>query len=418
MIRRTIVFAFFALQAAALPGCGSAAQNRAKEGVDLLNQCDMRGAHKAFEDAYGMDSNNADIALAFALSDLALMPEDPALEKLRPRFGFTKPFDSTWLWNKGGLLDLASQKTVQCNTLADLARTNIGHPSLAQNNPAPIIDTIDKTITFGDLRTAGAELAPRFDKVAHAFATAASSASDDGVKLKGGCGAGTLTLQKPELYALAAAFTFAEAGIQLAKVYDGSVRLWPIIANSSAGSAQMVVDDLNKAFFHVVDASAGGPARDLFKRGFDLALQSVAAARVVKKTPENAVIDWLAFPQDILTDAQTLAQGGRDAMDKPTAIPFLDPAVVVDGPSAFTNPVELAPLQPQAFTVSGSSVNFTFDPVKARLGARMTPDPFTSNASYTWSFADRVSKSSSAHDGWALQTFDPGKRFSTGFSCN
>src|SRR5258706_1773073 len=301
MIRRTLAFAFFALQASMLPGCGSAAENRAKEGVDLLNKCDMRGAHKAFEDAFALDSNNADIALAFALSDLALLPEDPALEKLRPRFGFTKPFDSTWLWNKGGLLDLASQKTVQCNTLADLARTNIGHPSLAQSNPTPSVDTIEQTLTFGDLRDAGAALGPRFDKLAHAFETAAKSASDDGAQIKGGCGAGALTLQKPELFALAAGFTFAEAGIQLAKVYDGSVRLWPILAGSSPGAQQMVVDDLNKAFFHVADASAGGPARDLFKRSFDLLLQSVQAARAVKKTPANAIIDSLTVPSEILS---------------------------------------------------------------------------------------------------------------------
>src|SRR5262245_43674903 len=88
--------------------CGSAAQGRAKEGAKFLEQCDMRSAHTAFADAYSMDPNDADIALAFALSDLALLGEDPALEKLRPRFGFTKPFDTTWLWNKGGLLDQAS----------------------------------------------------------------------------------------------------------------------------------------------------------------------------------------------------------------------------------------------------------------------------------------------------------------------
>src|SRR5438270_2907077 len=89
-------------------GCASNAQQRAQDGVKALAACDMRGAHAAFSDAYGMDSTDPQIALAFALTDLTLLAEDPALETLRPRFGFTKPFDTSFMWEKGGFMVLAS----------------------------------------------------------------------------------------------------------------------------------------------------------------------------------------------------------------------------------------------------------------------------------------------------------------------
>ena len=170
----------------------------------------------------------------------------------------------------------------------------------------------------------------------------------------------------------------------------------------------------------MTNAGAGGTASDLWKRSFDLTLQAVSAAKAVKKRPDNAVIEWTAFPPEILADVQTLAQSGRDAMDKPVAVPFLEPQVTVDGPSVFTNPVELAPLSPAAFAVNGSSssIDFTFDPMKVRLGARFTPDPFAAGNSFDWKFAKRAVDASNAHPNWAALTFDPGKRFTSGFSCN
>lgn len=223
--------------ASVFPGCGSAAQNRAQDGVKLLDQCDLRGAHQAFVDAYGMDSNDPAIALAFALSDVVLLPEDPALETLRPRFGFTKPFDTTFLWSQGGFMDQASKKTLTCDALGDLVRASLPNPALDKTSPTPFADVLDKTLTFGDMRDAGLALGPRFDKLSKAFETAANAASADGVDIKGGCGANELVLQKPELYVLAGAFALLEASFQLAKTYDGSVRLWPLVASNDATAA-------------------------------------------------------------------------------------------------------------------------------------------------------------------------------------
>ncbi len=401
--------------------CGSNAQHRAQDGANLLAACDMRGAHDAFSDAYSMDSTDPSIALAFALTDLTLLAEDPALETLRPRFGFTKPFDTTFLWEKGGFMDLASQKTTTCGALDDLVRANIAHPSLDKTNPTPFLDVLDKTLTFGDLINAGVALSPRFDKLSKAFETAAGAATADGVDIKGGCGASDMVLQKPELYALAGAFALAEASFQFGKVYDGSARLYPVVMQGAGetGAESDLVSDMNAAFLHVADASQAPAAKDLFVRAFGLFSSAITAAQAITKTPPNAIVDWLTFPKEILVDAQTLALAGHDVWTTPTAIPFLTPTVTADGPSLISKPIELAPLTPQAFTLSGTDVSVTFDPgIRDRLGARMTPNPFTSNASYTWSFFDDVSNATDAHPNWWTPTFDPTNRFTSSYACH
>jgi hypothetical protein len=400
-------------------GCASSAQQRAQDGVNALAACDMRTAHQAFSDAYGMDASDPQIALAFALTDLTLLAEDPALETLRPRFGFTKPFDTTFMWQKGGFMDLASQKTTTCGALGDLVRANVAHPSLARTNPTPFLDTIDKTLTFGDLRDAGLALSPRLDKVSQALETAANATGSDGVALSGGCGAGNLTLQKPELLALAGALSLLHAAFQPAATYDGSVRVWPVFMQiaSEAGAETDFVADMNASFLHVKDASQMNATVPIWQHAFDLFAQAIAAAEAITKTPANAVIDWTSFPKPILDDGKVLAQAAHDAFTAKTAIPFLSPAVTVDGPSLVTAPLELAPLSPAAFSFNGTDVTFTFDPMQAKLGARFSPDPFSSNASYTWSFTDDVSNATNAQPNWWTPTFDPGQRFTSTYAC-
>lgn len=379
----------------------------------------MRGAHGAFSDAYGMDSSDPGIALAFALTDVALLPEDPTFQSLGPRFGFTAPFDTSFLWKKGGFMDLASQPGTTCGALGDLVRANLAHPSLAQTNPTPFLDTLDKTLTMGDLVGAGIALSPRFDKLSHAFETAANGASADGTELKGGCGTGDMVLQKPELYALAGAFALVEAAFQLAAVYDGSVRVHPLFMQiaGETGEESDFVTDMNAAFLHVADATKAPAAKSSFQRAFTLFVQAASAARAITKTPAKAIVDWTSFPQAILADGQTLAQGAHDIFDAPGALPFVTPALTVDGPSFIATPIELAPLTPPAFTLSGTSVQFTFDGMRDRLGARMTPNPFTSGDSYSWSFIDDISNATNASPNWWTPTFDPGKRFTSTYAC-
>jgi hypothetical protein len=402
-------------------GCASGAQQKAQDGASALAACDMRTAHQDFSDAHDMDGSDPQIALAFALTDLALLAEDPALETLRPRFGFTKPFDTTFLWEKGGFLDLASQKTTTCGALGDLAQANIAHPSLAKTNPTPFLQTLDQTLTFGDLRDAGLALSPRLDKISAALVTAASGVGDSGVSLSGGCGTGNMALQKPELLALAGALTLLHASFQLAATYDGSLRVYPVFMEiaGETGVESDFVSDMNSFFLHVKDASQMNATVTIWQHAFDLFGQAIAAAQAVTKTPANAIIDWTSFPKPILVDAAQLGTAAQNAFtaSSPTAIPFLTPAVTVDGASLVSSPIELAPLTPAAFTLSGTDVQFTFDPMKAKLAARFSPDPFSSNASYSWSFVDDISNATNASPNWGSTTFDPGGRFSSGFAC-
>jgi hypothetical protein len=317
-------------------------------------------------------------------------------------------------------MDLASQKTTTCGALGDLVVANIAHPSLAKNNPTPFLDTLDKTMTFGDLRDAGLALSARFDKISQALETAAKGVGGDGVSLSGGCGAGNMTLQKPELLALAGALALAHASFQLAATYDGNINVWAAFTefSGSTSTASQFVSDMNAAFLHVQDASQMSAMVPIWQRAFDLFAQAITAAEAITKTPADAVIDWTSFPKPILDDAKQLAQAAHDVFTAKTAIPFLSPAVTVDGPSLVSNPLELAPLSPAAFSVDTSGyVQFTFDPMKAKLGARFSPDPFSSNASYAWSFVDDVSNATNAQPDWWTPTFDPGQRFTQAFAC-
>ena len=400
--------------------CASDAQQKAEDGAKALAACDLRGAHDDFSQAFDLDSSDPSIALAFALTDLTLLAEDPALQKLGPRFGFTKPFDTTFLWEKGGLLDQASQGTATCSALGDFVRANLSHPSLAATNPTPFLDTIDKTLTFGDLRDAGLALSPRLDKLSAALATAAAATGDGGVEIKGGCGASDFVLQKPELFALAGTFTLLHAIFQLLDVYDGSARVWPVFMEiaGETGAESDFVSDMNAAFLHVADASQAPAAKDLWEQAFDLFGKAIDAAEAVKTTPANAVVDWTSFPTAILADARQLAQAAHDVFDAKTALPMVSPAITVDGPSLVSSPLELAPLSPAAWGLDTSNdVTFSSDPITARLGARMSPDPFSSGASYSWSFVDDISNATNAQPNWWVPTFDPGKRFTSSFSC-
>jgi hypothetical protein len=387
------------------------AQSRAKEGVDLLNQCDMRGAHQKFVEAYGMDSSDPSIALAFALTDVVFIAEDPALEELRPRFGFTAPFDTTWLWSKGGLLDRALMGGM-CQSLIDFAKQHIAHPSIQDNGP-DVLSTIDETLTFGDLQNALVMLAPRFEKLSQAFSLAAKNAGDDGVELAGGCGVQKQRLQRPELYALAAAFSVTNASVTITRAYDGAIPFR--LAIDPTNRTKQWADMMNAHWLHVVDASKLSDGRTALRRSLDLAITAIGAAQKVKTTPPNAVIDWTQFPSTVLSDALTIAQAAHDALDqKDMALPFVSPMMTVDGPSFFDQPIELAPVAPPIFNGDTGSIQYDWTVAKQRIGPRLSPDPFTSSASFSWTVTDRWTATN--RDQWA-HTFDPSGHFTMTYSC-
>jgi hypothetical protein len=357
-----------------------------------------------------LDPNDAGIALAFALTDAALLPEDPALETLRPKFGFTAPFDTQFLWKKGGLLDLAQTPGTTCTDLSNLAKASIHHPSALAGGP-DVMSTFDDKMTMGDLRDVGLLLVPRFDKLSHAFQTAAEHVDPSGVSIDGGCGIKKQRLQKPELYALASAFAIFEGLFTLAKAYDGALPFKQLFQMSDQNAW---VQMMNAHWLHVVDKASLSAGRDLMRRALDLALSGIAAAHDVKSTPPDAVIDWLSFPPSVLTDAETLAHAGRDSLDKPVAIPWVTPVLTANGPAFVDSPFDLSNASPPIFSVGmGGGIQSDWSAVRAQLSSHFSPDPYGMGASFQWNINDRWSVTS---DQWK-KTFDPAGHFTSLYGC-
>ena len=150
----------------ALAGCPSPADQSAMRGVDALEQCDVRAARDAFQQAREEGSSRADVALAAALTDIVTLPEDPAFTALAPRLGFDRPIDMAIFWGADGLLDrLARMQTCEQVNAGFLDR--FPHPSVrrvASPAVAPnFLDTIDPTLTMvaGSPAAASAGIAAR-----------------------------------------------------------------------------------------------------------------------------------------------------------------------------------------------------------------------------------------------------------------
>src|SRR5262249_40860928 len=142
-----------------LAGCPTSTEQKAMEGVDALRRCDVRAAHTAFIAAHEMEPDRADVALAFALTDLGTLPGDPALTALAPRLGFDRAIDASIIWGQMGLLDRLEQRQ-SCTDISNYLRAQWPHPVL-RDGTTPLAQTIDPTLTLGDMRAALIPLMPR-----------------------------------------------------------------------------------------------------------------------------------------------------------------------------------------------------------------------------------------------------------------
>jgi hypothetical protein len=100
-------------------GCTTPAEGKAMEGLAAFKSCDLRAASTAFDAAYKLDSTRADFALAYALSTLAVLAEDPAVTAILERLGFGGPVDTSIVWGPGGALDQLAAHNAKCGTLWD-----------------------------------------------------------------------------------------------------------------------------------------------------------------------------------------------------------------------------------------------------------------------------------------------------------
>ena len=421
-MKTTARFTSLALGISLLGGCLSPIDQRAQDGIHALDACDLRTADTAFADAFAMDETRSDIALAYALTELGVLAEDPALTAIAPRLGFDRPIDSSILWGHDGLLDRLSQHD-SCSAVDELLHTRFPHPSARPSGP-DFWSTVDPTLTLGDVRTTLVALSPRLQRISHAFEVAAHGMDANGVSLSGGCGisASPLRVQAPELLAAAAALEAARAGIQMALAYDGAMTVQLLFSHYQHEDA--LVAQLNAHALRVTDASQLEAGRPILEHAIALGQQAVTAARAIRTHQSDAAFDWTAMPVSVLDDVDAFGAAGASALTADaataTAIPRFSPALGIRIGSFFSRAYDMG-AQGALWSVQTSSFGspeITFDDHAFEDGFadRFDSNPWALGApsrsfSIDWTFESSPTNPFSA-------TFDPGMRWSHGFSCH
>ena len=417
-LRFTVVLT---LALGALGGCVSQVDQRALDGVHALDRCDLRGADAAFSDAHALDPNRADIALAYALTELGTLAEDPALTALAPRFGFDRPIDSSLLWGQGGYLDLLSQHA-SCDAITTLTNTRFPHPSVRPSGPS-FWATLDPTLTIGDVRAALVALSPRLHRIAEALETAARGMDASGVTLSGGCGVGTTPtrVQAPELLAAAAALEAVRAIAQLALAYDGALTISQLFDPSYAALEDRV-SAFNAHMLRLTDASQLEAGRTMLEDATAVGMMALDAADAanVAAHPSDAVFDWTALPRVVLTDLRAFGTAVMVGLptDTATPIPELSPALGLRLGSFVTDPYDMTaggPLWSLDMTSSPGYVYVDFATQTWQQGFvdRFDQDPFSATAP-SRSFSTNWNAFTDDPFG---RTFNPGGRWTGGFGC-
>jgi len=412
--------------AALLPGCASDAEKKAEAGLEAFKRCDLREARAAFSEAYTLDTRS-DFALAYALSDLAVLAEDPALQPTFKRLGFTADVKTDALWGQGGLLQKLSERNATCRALEDQARAGLPHPSLQDGGPA-FTATIDPTLTVGDVRAALGGLGPRLARIAEALETSAKG-TEASFELEGGCGVGKAVIQRPELLALASLIEAFRGGIEALAAYDGALSVKTLLdVGSTEAEKRAFVAMMNGHFLHLVAPAAMGAARPTLERSLDLAARAIDAASAVASTPANALFDWRAFPAPVLADLKANVVAARTGLgkDELTTVPALTPEVRVNLGSFFSSPIDLAKVDAPVWSVSvytpapstpplppQYSVSVASAPLEKLVSARFAPGTFEGRE-YESPALERLFDVKSTT--WEA-VLDPQRRFRDGYTC-
>ncbi len=402
-------------------GCATPAERSAMAGLEAFRACEMREANAQFSAAFDADSR-ADFAFAYALSDLAVLLEDPAIASLAPRLGFTGQINTSELWRRGGLLDLLSTPATSCSTISERARAAFPHPSLRSEGPS-FASTLDPTLKLSDVRAALISLAPRFEKVARALEIGSAHAGD-GVTLEGGCGVGSIRVGATELLAVASVLETIRGVTIMSTVYDADLVVKSLLETPSDFSARAAfANELTARVLKVVDAPAGERARVVLKRAISLGHRAIVSARAIRTTPAGAAFDWTRLPTGFLADLETLAAFGLTAIDatEPTLIPFVAPALRVEARAFFSRPMGID----MTFTaladypsIESACVRSTTTPelcaAEVEVNTRFTPALYRSTGSVqlTNQLSDRFDFAGSLTD-----TFDPAGRWSRAYRC-
>jgi hypothetical protein len=404
-------------------GCVTPAEQQAEDGLKAFQSCDLRAASQAFDNAHNLDPGRADFALAYALSTLAVLPEDPNVTQVLLRLGFTKGVDTSALWGSGGVLDRLKARNFSCTSIGDELRAAIPYAPAQTNGPSAASVLEDQSLTGNDFVAAAVALLPRLEKLVSALEQGVDAMGE--VDIQGGCGVGAVHVQAPELYALGSALEWIVATIQAASAYD-----WGFLASvflDASNHQQEYVDELNAHLFHLKNAAALDDAKNgaLVSAIHAAALleKAIAAVPHVKPSQPNELFDWAALPPQVLTDSRTTADGLYTMLTTagPQALPLFSPALAMDTVSFFTTPVDLTGVTPpiwslETFSGGGYSVVSDQGATDTILGSRFTPDPFPSGAP-GYSFTLFSGWNGVTSDQWTA-TFDPSKRWEGIYGCS
>lgn len=414
-----------------LVGCPSPAEQAALNGLAAFRACDLRTASAEFDEAYSLD-NRPDFALAYALSDLAVLLEDPNLQPLARRLGFTADLRTEFLWGRGGVLDQLASPTATCDSIEEYLRANIPHPSAAESGP-DVVDTINPGVTIEELRTNLVAISPRLLRIAQALELAAQNAGGN-FNLEGGCGVGSLSVQAPELLAAAAAIEALRGAIMALEAYQWNIGLRRMV--DSEGVEAELVAELNSQLLHQTPAAAAAleTMRGHFlSRVIPLVRSATSAARAITTRPASSLIDWSRLPSSVLSDVETMASSLETALTMTTAqpIPFVEPALSIDARSFLTNIVDFGQLFPSGvFEVRDqpgcqptenyncrelSLVEAWIPTIEGALRPRFTPDPFADNFQSDFTLDNRWD--TIADEVWEA-TFNPSDRWDELYGCS
>jgi hypothetical protein len=411
------------------PSPETVAAGSAADGLAAVQACDLRTASQDFENAHDFDPTRPDYALAYAVSTLAVLAEDPAVTKVLERLGFQGPIDTSIVWGSGGALDQWASQTASCQSIWTYLGNSLPYPPAHQNGPDANTAITDPTVSGNDIVTALAAISPKIQQIAAALEQAAGGMKS--ATLSTGCGTNTsFTVQPPELYGLAAFLDALVASIQAAQGYDWGVPLNELLTTSSesAGDLQTAADDYNAHIFRVTNKANIAAALPMAQHALAVAQLALAAAGAATSNPPNALFAWADAPSNVVDDLTTLVQGASSILSNMglQPIPFMSPPLSLDGASFFLNPVDATTASPPIWSVetfdygfgdTGESIVSTADGVTSQLTPRFSPYPWADDQStqYTLMLGMRWQNVS---DDTATDVFDPNGHWEKLFRCS
>jgi hypothetical protein len=405
-------------------GCETKAEQQAQDGLADFQQCDLRAASQSFANAHSLDPSRADFALAYALSTVAVLPEDPNVTAVLERMGFTQPIDTSKFWGSGGVFDQLSTRDASCQSVSDAILAAIPYAPAQKDGPSAASVVSDTTLDGNDFVTAALAIEPRLQKVVSALEQGAGAMSE--FDITGGCGVGTIHIESPEVYGLASFLEWTVATIQAAAAYDWGVQA--TLAFDSSGQETTYVTELNAHILHLLPGSGATLAASLQSAQHATALlqKGIVAALAIKTRPANSLFDWPAVPPGVLADMQTLALGLNQllAASGPQALPFFMPGLAMDAQSFFTTPVDFTNANPPIWSAvpwsdsygdSGYNITASSDVLDSQLESRFSPDPFSTTApGYSFELGNRWQNITSS--AWSA-AFDPDHRWENAYGC-